>query len=319
MDIRLTALAAEQDGVFTRGQAVRRGVDDAELGRLVKRRELIRLRRGAYLPAVLHDEADAVGRHLLLIRAVRLSLRERVVLSHASAAVLHGLTLWRVDLSRVHVTRLDAGAPRDQAGVEHHVGEVDPAQVVGRRGMPTVCAARAVVECAMTAEFESGVVLADSALHHGLVTGEELRTVLDGMRCWPGAIAAGRVVSFADGGSESVGESRARVLFAQQGLPAPVLQREISDRRGERVGRTDFLFEDERTIVEFDGRIKYGREGVAAPGVVVREKVREDRLRELGYEVVRITWEDLAHPERTAARIRAAFARSRVRRHVAAG
>lgn len=318
MDIRLTALAAAQNGVFTRGQALARGVDDAELGRLVKRRELIRLRRGAYVPTAVYDDADIMGRHLLLIRAVRLSLRERVVVSHLSAAVLHGLALWDVDLSRVHVTRRDAGGPRDQAGVEHHVGEVDPAEVVTRQGVTTVCAARAVVECAMIATFESAVALADSALHRGLVADDELRSTLDRMRTWPGALAAGRVVAFADGRAESVGESRARVLFAQQGLPSPVLQREISDRGGELVGRVDFLFDEQRTIVEFDGRVKYGRDGVVAAGVVVREKLREDWLRELGYEVVRITWDDLAHPERTAARIRAAFARAAARRQAAA-
>lgn len=314
MDIRLTTLAAEQHGVFTRGQAVARGVDDMELARLVKRRELLRLRRGAYVPAGTYDAADPVGRHLLLIRAVRLSLRERAVISHSSAAVLHGLALWDVDLSRVHVTRLDTGASRDRAGIEHHVGEVQPADVVRCGGIPTVRAARAVVECAMTATFESGVVLADSALHRGLVTGEDLLATLDLMRTWPGAIAAGRVVSFADGLSESVGESRARVLFARQGLPTPELQREFSEDDGELIGRVDFLFAEERTIVEFDGLVKYGRDGDVAADVVVSEKIREDRLRELGYEVVRITWADLAHPERTAARIRAAFARSRARR-----
>ena len=37
-------------------------------------------------------------------------------------------------------------------------------------------------------------------------------------------------------------------------------------------------------------------------------------LRALGYEVVRVTWDDLAHPERVVGRIRAAMARGR-RRH----
>lgn len=317
MDIRLVALAAEQHGVFTRGQAVARGVDDKELARLVRRRALIRLRRGAYVPARTYDAADSVARHRLLIHAVRLSLRERAVISHASAAVMHGFALWDIDLSRVHVTRLDAGASRDRAGIEHHVGEVGAGDVVDCEGIPTVRAARAVVECATTAGFESGVVLADSALHRGLVTDADLLATLDSMRTWPGAIAAGRVVSFADGRSESVGESRARVLFARQGLPEPVLQREFSEDDGELIGRVDFLFADEWTIVEFDGLVKYGRSGDMAANAVVEEKLREDRLRELGYEVVRLVWADLAHPERTAARIRAAFARSRARRRAA--
>ncbi|HEX6444588.1 MAG TPA: type IV toxin-antitoxin system AbiEi family antitoxin domain-containing protein [Streptosporangiales bacterium] len=316
MHIALATLANDAGGVFSRDRALALGVDDKELGRLVRRGDLVRLRRGAYTLARTYDEADAVGRHRLLVRAVQLALRERVVVSHVSAAVMHGLALWGVDLSRVHVTRLDGGTPHDRAGVEHHVGAVDLADVVLCDGVPTVSVARAVVECATTVGFEPAVVLADSALHRGQVTCSDLLAKLDGMRSWPGAVTAGHVVSFADGLAESVGESRARVLFAQQGLPTPVLQREMYDARGELIGRVDFLFAAERTIVEFDGLIKYGRDGNAS-NAVVREKLREDALRELGYEIVRIVWADLAHPARTAARVRAASARARARRRVA--
>lgn len=317
MDVRLAGLAERQQGPFTRGQALTCGVTDDELAQQVKRRALLRLRRGAYVEAERFDRADPIGRHLLMIRAVKLSLGDRVVFSHASAAAVHGLAVWDLDLTRVHVTRLDAGAGRDQAGIEHHLGEIDPSEAVIRDGIPVVRVARAVVECPLTNGFESSVALADSALHRGLATRVDLLEALERMRCWPGSIAADRVVSFADGRAESVGESRARVLFARQGLPTPVLQQEFSDADGELVGRVDFYFADERTIVEFDGQVKYGRDGAAAAAAVVREKLREDRLRELGYEVVRITWADLAHPERTAARIRAAFARARERRRAA--
>jgi hypothetical protein len=43
---------------------------------------------------------------------------------------------------------------------------------------------------------------------------------------------------------------------------------------------------------------------------VRREKLRQERLEELGYTVVRLTWEQVTgEPERSAARIRRAFAR----------
>jgi hypothetical protein len=45
-----------------------------------------------------------------------------VALSHTSAALAHGLALWEPDLSLVHVTRLDGGAGRTEAGVQHHEG-----------------------------------------------------------------------------------------------------------------------------------------------------------------------------------------------------
>lgn len=43
------------------------------------------------------------------------------------------------------------------------------------------------------------------------------------------------------------------------------------------------------------------------------EKRREDRLRELGFEVVRVTWTDLERPNIVLDRIRAAIARARLR------
>jgi hypothetical protein len=39
------------------------------------------------------------------------------------------------------------------------------------------------------------------------------------------------------------------------------------------------------------------------------EKAREDRLRDLGWQVVRWLWEDLQHPERLRERLLRAFAR----------
>ena len=76
--------------------------------------------------------------------------------------------------------------------------------------------------------------------------------------------------------------------------------------------RVDFLL-GEKVIVEFDGLMKYadaaGREALAA------EKQREDLLRSLGYEVVRLTWADLARPKRVEALIRSAMRRVEARSH----
>jgi len=87
---------------------------------------------------------------------------------------------------------------------------------------------------------------------------------------------------------------------------------EIRDERGRLVGRVDFLFRAQRTIVEFDGLVKYG----AADGrqALVNEKRREDALRSLGYQVVRLTWRDLYDPGQVDRQIREAFARDSANR-----
>ncbi len=59
--------------------------------------------------------------------------------------------------------------------------------------------------------------------------------------------------------------------------------------------------------LEFDGRekyVKYLKEGESVVDAVLREKARESMIAELtGWRCIRITWADLQHPERTAARI----------------
>ncbi len=184
-------------------------------------------------------------------------------------------------------------------------------------GMPVTPAPRTCLDVARERGFEVGVVVTDAALHAKMTTKPELLRELARMRSWPGARVASRVVSFADERTESPGESRTRVAIACEGLPDPEPQVWISDEWGKVVARVDFLFEEERTIVEFDGKIKYRigdhADRMTASDALWNEKLRQDALQRLGYEIVRVTWADLADPRRLAAKIRAAFARSRRR------
>jgi very-short-patch-repair endonuclease len=96
-------------------------------------------------------------------------------------------------------------------------------------------------------------------------------------------------------------------MHRDQGLPAAELQARIVDPAGF-VARVDFLWRAQRTVGEADGRGGYDdRHALWA------EKRREDRLREMGLEVVRWGWGDLSQPWVTARRIREAFARARAR------
>jgi len=72
--------------------------------------------------------------------------------------------------------------------------------------------------------------------------------------------------------------------------------------------RVDFLYEQQRTVVEFDGLVKYS--GADGREALVAEKRREDRLRDLGFQVVRVTLAELDRPILLQHRIQAAFART---------
>lgn len=83
------------------------------------------------------------------------------------------------------------------------------------------------------------------------------------------------------------------------GLPAPTLQFGVRDAHG-LAGTSDFAWPEFRLLGEFDGKVKYTR-GMARPGenvedIVVREKLREDRMRATGRGMVRWLWSDALQP-----------------------
>ena len=94
-----------------RRDLVREGWSDDELARSIRRGDLSRLRRGAYLsgPAPV----DGAARHLLLVHATLRTLRRPGVVSHQSAAVLHGLPLWGTGLACAGHWTGPAGAVAD--------------------------------------------------------------------------------------------------------------------------------------------------------------------------------------------------------------
>jgi hypothetical protein len=295
-------------GYFLRREALALGVGDGPLRRGVRSRQLVKVRHGAYTFRDLWQAATAIERHAVLSRAVLHVHEHRVALTHHSAVVLHGIDHWRLPLDQVHVTRLDGGSGRDAGDVKHHVGKVEPDDLVRVAGLPMVSPVRAAVESATILDAERALVVLDSGLRQGLFDRAELTDQAALLESWPGSLGLHVVARLADGRSGSVGESRSRYLFWCAGLPAPQLQYEVYDEHG-LVGVCDFAWPEHGLLGEFDGQVKYGallRPGETASDAVFREKQREDRLRRAtGWSVVRLTWDMLATPERTAAYLRA--------------
>jgi hypothetical protein len=233
------------------------------------------------------------------------------VVSHESAAVLHGLPVWGARVGVVHVTRMKVTRGKRRGGVHLHTAPLPTSDVVELAGLPVTSLARTVVDLARTLTVDHAVCAGDAALRAGCRT-DELDEMLAEASGWPGIQRARRVVEFLDGRSESAGESRSRVVFARLGLPAPVPQYEVFDDDGVLVGRSDFGWEAFRTLGEFDGKVKYGR--LLKPGqppgdAVYLEKRREDAMRDLTWEMVRWGWIDFDDEQALGARVRRAFAR----------
>lgn len=96
-------------------------------------------------------------------------------------------------------------------------------------------------------------------------------------------------LALADGRSESPLESLTRGRLIEAGLPLPLLQASISCR-GRRY-RVDFLWPDNKLILEADGKVKYtnGED-------LWLERNRQRDLERAGYEVLRCIWADVAEP-----------------------
>ena len=187
-------------------------------------------------------------------------------------------------------------------------------------GVRVTSVARTLIDVGCTAGFATTVIAADAALHRGVVTPEALAAALGRTRHRRAAAEARRALMFADGRSESAGESLTRTVMRRSGLPEPGVQITIYAPDGTFIGRADLGYPELGVLIEFDGLIKYSKllkPGERAPDVVLAEKLREDRLRDLGYLVVRLVWSELADPVAVARKITTKLEQGR--RIVAAG
>ena len=310
MNDLLAKLSTAHFGAFTVSDTYDCGYNRESLSRLVRINRALRVGPSAYVDRARYEAASPERRHEMATRAVVRTFDGRVYASHYSALTLMSLPVFGAPLGQIHVSRASDSLSRRRPGLSiHSAYGAGAGLLIGRT--PSVTPALAILGAAMTCGIETGVVAADAALAAGKTTVDDLRTWLGRLSRHRDVTRARQAVQLADARSESVGESRTRLLLNAIGF-RPTPQVEIRDPHGHLIGRVDFLLERDRIIVEFDGLIKYadanGREALAA------EKSREDRLRALGYEFVRLTWADLSRPATVERMLRLALARASVRR-----
>lgn len=299
MNARLLAIATSQGGVFGTRDARGVDVDDTELRALVRRGDIVRVRRGAYVLGSVWATAEHEDSLRLRTMAVARTRGKDVATHQAAISMrqlpLHGVRLDVVDMqSKVGRVRLSAGlrtAPGSLAGTE-----VD--------GVKCVALEHAIVQVLLRSGLEAALVPLDAALRKKKCTLERVEAAAALLVPKPRKALGQHLVGLADARSDSPGETRTRLLLHDLGHTWRS-QIVICDDHDEFVAKVDFLVEG-RVVVEFDGLKKYaGAQGHAA---LAAEKRREDRLRALGYAIVRLTWADLAKPDRVAAMLRRALA-----------
>lgn len=249
----------------------------------------------------IERDLSRTDRYCMLIEATAVRLAPTTVLSHGTAAVIHGIPVLEARLDRIYALTVRGNGKRS-AHLHTRRRTLDDDEIVEfelpRLGRVKVTSqARTLADLARTLPFPEVIAAFDGAL----AAGADL-DALDASGRLGTRIALAR--TFADARAESFGESLSRAMFAQAGLPAPELQLAHATPAGEFVGRSDFAWDD--VVGEFDGKVKYGallRPGESAADAIMREKRREAQLQDLGKTVVRWQWSSLFPPNALVRRL----------------
>lgn len=278
-------------------------LDDRALRREKAAGTLLALRRGVYVGAAAWSDLTSRERYRARIRAT-VGTRRTVhpVVCHVSAAVLWGFPILESWPRHVHLLVGAESPARSKNGVIVHRWDQQTAELTDLDQFHVTSPAQTLADLSRVLSFEESVAMIDHALNLRrallpvAVTKEDVLACLARSPAGRGHTRAQRAISFADGLSGSVGESRSRVAIHQLGFPAPELQRRHPSLRSAYY-ETDFEWPEYRQIGEFDGAGKYLKEewmgGRDTAQVVYEEKLREDELRAEGNGVTRWGGEEL--------------------------
>ncbi|MBI4900618.1 MAG: DUF559 domain-containing protein [Actinobacteria bacterium] len=260
---------------------------------------LVQVRHGVVLGAE-HWPSDPAGQHLARARA-ELAANPAAVLSHQSAALVWqlpapGFTPWSA--LPVSVMLPVSGHTSHAGEAVHHVADLPPSQVLrDPHGYATTSPARTGVDLAVGLDLPSALAVLDGAARvicASMVAGVRrqdysnprlVRAAVELLQEAALSVRSNnlrRALDVVCPGRESAPESVSAGHILLSGLPVPTFQAEIQTE----VGRyfADCLWEEQRLVGECDGAMKYDD-----AQAFVREKRREQALREAGYAVVR--WE----------------------------
>ena len=221
-----------------------------------------------------------------------------------TAAVVHGLAVSHMNLSRIHIATPLTCTDTPASNIKRHrYSHYTQTKALGITVTPVD---QTVVDCLLETSFVEGLIIADSALRENLLPVLSDSTLADTVerlgRKRRGIVNARLVAANANGLSESGGESKARALMIERGWMVPQLQVELPDLlEPEQTYRVDYLWIVDKQIIigEFDGRVK--SEQAAGEGRLVDflfdERQRESRLSLYdNCKIVRLCWEDLENP-----------------------
>lgn len=284
---------------FTRAQASAAGVPRHRL----ESPDVVSLGFGVYAQVGISHEwprgYDLPGHGLgpLALAALVRHYRGALV-SHATAA--HCLRL-PIPASlerepRIHLTWADGSAPAQRRGIVSHRSPLTREDQTSRHGIALTTPARTWIDLCSDPRLQQTdlVILADAIVNRPWRRG----TRIDGLDTLDGLSAAMTRAGAVKGirraritldrtrvGADSPAETRTRLALVDAGLPEPEVQ-VPADPSDPYTPVSDLGYRDLKIAIQYDGKHHRTAEQQAA------DVYRDDRFRELGWTVVRVTWLD---------------------------
>lgn len=278
------------------------GLSNSAISRKTNSGELTKLRRGIYCPTPTLQQLNPYERYPYSIAAVHKQHPE-TIFSHRAAAWVHGLSLI-IPNPPVDVLVTPNSRGRPQHIIKHYTTTETIEIELHNHGIRTTTLSRTLEDCARYLPLTEAVCIINSALNQGKAESTELAQRFNHLK-GKGAARARATLPYLSAHCESPGETLLLILIITAGLPRPIQQKKlVIDGQ---IIRPDMLFEDEKLIIEFDGRLKYTNYGPTNE-VLIKESEREKRIKNQGWEVLRYTWKDVhQNPTTVAAEIQRAL------------
>lgn len=285
-DARLALLAARQAGAFTFSQAIRLEYPSSTIARRLSAGTWTRLHAGVYTAGGTPGSRD------LELWAAVLAVGGSVVLSHESAAILHGAE--RLSLHPITLTNPHGGHHRIDGVVVHQIDDILPAHRTTLRGLPVSTPARAVVELGATQPVGEIGRVADDLVRERRTSYAAIAAVLAAVARpgKPGIEKLGVVLDERSDGYVPPASELERALFSALdagGLPPPVRQLPLPGR-GPIKGIADGGYTDALIVLEADGRRWHTRVAAAK-----RDRERDAQVVRAGWVPLRFVYEQIVH------------------------
>jgi very-short-patch-repair endonuclease len=264
-------LARRQEGLVNRTQLIDLGVNGNVIDRRLRAKRLIRVRRGVYRLGPIASPWEPEMAAILAVAGA--------VLSHESAAFVHGLHRHPVRPRAVHLTITGSDRGHLPGIAIHRTKHLPPDELTRRRRLPVTTPARTILDLARCLEPPQLEQLLARAHREDLATPARLDTLMARYPRRPGTPALRALLHrpTASKFTRSRPERRLLEAFRRAGLPEPETNAALD------AFEVDFLWVAQRLVLEVDG----GPFHSARPDRR-RDYARDARLNELGYRALRV-------------------------------